>query len=281
MRSANPTGRFVDLTKKAAIASIGLIGARALSSWGTTQLAKAAPSISASKWAPPVVSAITTGALWWAGGQNWTPSAWRSNRELIALGAALHFVEDVLGIVLPMVGLGPGKGGVLGNAIYGSPMAGLGGLCDHGAGLGTCQYGCAWPTSTSPCPLPSPYFPGSALPPAVTPPAPGALAPTGTAGLGGTCGHGAGLGTCQYGCAWPTSTSPCPLPSPYFPGTMPAPGVTASGTAVAPAAAGARGVAGDMALKKAGAAANDPFVASLLIQRAQQLQGTLDSVGIG
>lgn len=281
LRSSNPTGKFIDLTKKAAVASIGLIGARALSSWGSTQLSRMAPSVGSSRWAPPAISAATTGLLWWAGGQSWTPGAWRSNRELIALGAALHFVEDILGIVLPMVGMGPGKGGVLGEAIYGSSMGGLGasngGICQHGAGLGTCQYGCAWPVSTSPCPLPSPYFPGGTVA------APGGALPAAPmAGLDG-------LGGCQYGCGYPVSTSPCPTPSPYFPGAgvqaMPPgavpPGTSAAAGAAAQQAARNAGVAGDLALRKAGGAANDPFVANLLVQRAQQLQGTLDSVGLG
>jgi hypothetical protein len=288
IRSSNPTGKFLDLSKKAAVASIGLIGARALSSWGSQQLSRMAPSIGASKWAPPLISAATTGALWWAGGQSWTPSVWRSNRELIALGAALHFVEDVLGILLPMVGLGPGRGGVLGNAIYGSPLggtAGLGasGVCAHGAGLGTCQYGCAWPVGTSPCGMPNPLMPNMVAGPAAALP-PGTA--TTMAGLGSSCEHGNGLGTCQYGCAWPVNQSPCPGPSPYFPNgggpaNMAAPTTSAAAGAAQQSAAASAGIAGELALKKAGAAANDPFVASLLVQRAQALQGTLDSVGLG
>ena len=63
----------------------------------------------------------------------------------------------------------------------------------------------------------------------------------------------------------------------YGPNGQPVPVPTAPATAAAAVA----GLAGELALKKSGAAANDPFVANILMQRAQETQRTLDSVGLG
>lgn len=270
----------MDLTRKAAVASVGLIGARAISTWGGNQIGRFFPTVGNSRWAPTAIAALTTGVLWWAGGQNWTPSIWRRNRELVALGAGLHFVEEVLGILLPMVGLGPGRGGVLGEAIYGSSMGGLGGVggtCAHGQALGGCQYGCAWPNGgVCPTPFSPAGFPAVTAAPVVM--SNGQVVASNGQVVSQVAGDLAG---CQYGCAWP-APGPCPVPQPgVFPTQFPTQVVVGpNGVPVATTVAG-MGVAGDMALRKAGDAARDPYVANLLVQRAGQVQATLDSVGIG
>jgi len=258
VRRTNGTERFLDLVKKAGVASVGLVGARALSLSAGKMVEKFTPSVSSSKYAASLVAAGTAGVLWWAGGQGWTPGIWRRNRELIALGAGLHFVEEVLGILLPMLGVTPGKYGVLGEAVYGSGVGGA---------LGGCQYGCQWPDGTSPCPV-GPY----ALPQTVVA-APGTqtqvLAPTPAA-----------LSGCQYGCQWPAGTSACPPQPGYYPPSIPESGGVHPNN-LTPNQGVLAGLAGEIAIRKAGDAARDPFVANLLVQRAAPSQELMNSVGIG
>jgi len=223
------------------------------------------------RWSGVITAGVSSWAIYAIGNQRWAPGVWKRNRDLLALGAGLHVVEEVLGIVL--AAMRPSLPAWLSTALYGD---GLGGQAN---GLGVCQTGCDFPPGWLP--------PG----PCAMPPGGQQLTPN-VAGFDGGYGVG-GLGACQVGCQWPqgpncvtppggsTWTGQPPMVVPPTPGaSAPTPGATVPGGGL-PGTLLGMGLAGDLALGKAGEAGRDPFIADLLVKKSNRAQQILDSVGMG
>lgn len=191
-------------------ASGGLIAGRVASEGLTALVAKFAPgSTTLQKWIGPGAAFASSALIWWAGGLGFVPATVKRNRGLIAIGAMMHFVEEIAAIFMPKI-ISPTSNSALSRALYGDQAGG--GV----SGLGQCSVGCptcaGLPTTTQPCINATGMAPNGqqmvygygfpAIPGAV-----GRLDDQASHSLGG------GLGGCTVGCPTcagiPTTQQPC------------------------------------------------------------------------
>lgn len=210
-RRSRVTGRFMnfgglvrngdftnEVLKPGAIAAVGLVGTRLLSQQVGKLTASIMPSSpTLAKWVPSAVSAVSAYGVWYVASK---VQALRPHRGFLAIGAGLAVVEELLAVVLPMVGLTAGQAGLagmLGNALYGT---------DNGLGFpcftGTCPQGVSVPFPNPPCTACPPGAGGQ-----VTVDVNGN--PVAMAGMGGGLGFPCFTGTCPQGVSVPFPNPPC------------------------------------------------------------------------